>query len=143
MFTLKRYSNPQLIYVENQDRTYIEWGKKDDSFKLFSRGKLTWKIHINKKCIQDYTEMRTILSLSKLQINRPLTLTTYSCPFLITSLFYNNSKNSNPTQGLLRLSLKVPWFIKNKQINDMGYFFYKTRLKPNQKISIEIEISLL
>lgn len=47
IFTLKKYTNPTLIQINNQE---IQWNSKDNSIKysgLHFDEKLNWKIHIN------------------------------------------------------------------------------------------------
>ncbi|KAL4107225.1 hypothetical protein QTP88_017608 [Uroleucon formosanum] len=133
IFSLKRYKDPQLVYIDNQP---IQWNKKDDSVKylgVFLDEKLTWKIHINKKFTQGYARMNTLYPLVNLKstlhmkssiilytsIIRPLV--TYACPTWAAAYPTKIKKIQILQNKFLRICLKAPWFMRNKQIhNDTG-----------------------
>ena len=133
IFSLKHYKDPQLVYIDNQP---IQWNKKDDSVKylgVFLDEKLTWKIHINKKLTQGYTRMNTLYPLvnskSTLQMKSSILLytsiirplVTYACPTWAAASSTKIKKIQILQNKFLRICLKAPWFMRNKQIhNDTG-----------------------
>jgi hypothetical protein len=133
IFTLKRYTNPTEIKINNQT---IIWNNKDQAIKylgVFLDEKLTWKTHINKKLNQAYTRMRLLYPLinysSTLQIKCSLLiytsiirpLITYACPVWAAVSKTKMKKLQTIQNKFLRIALKSPWFMRNKQLhNDTG-----------------------
>jgi len=143
IFTLKRYNNPKDIYINNQT---IQWNKKDNAVKylgVYLDEKLTWKNHINKKFVQGYTRMRTLYPLVNYKsshhsfyigtsIIRPLL--TYACPVWAAVSPTKIKKIQTLQNKFLRISLKAPWFMRNRQIlNDTGIPLISTRIKTQFK----------
>lgn len=114
----------------------IQWNKKDVSVKylgVFLDEKLTWKIHINKKLTQGYTRMNTLYPLvnskSTLQMKSSILLytsiirplVTYACLTWAAASSTKIKKIQTLQNKFLRICLKAPWFMRNKQIhNDTG-----------------------
>lgn len=133
IFTLKRYTNPTEIKINNQT---IIWNNKDQAIKylgVFLDEKLTWKTHINKKLNQAYTRMRLLYPLinysSTLQIKCSLLiytsiirpLITYACPVWAAVSKTKMKKLQTIQNKFLRIALKSPWFMRNTQLhNDTG-----------------------
>jgi len=64
IFSLKRYKDPQTIYIDNQP---IKWNNKDVKYLgVFLDEKLTWNIHTNKKTHSKLCKIEHTLSLSLL-----------------------------------------------------------------------------
>lgn len=146
IFTLKRYNDPRNININNQ---IIQWNRKDDSVKylgVFLDEKLTWNIHINKKLTQGYARMRILYPLinhkSTLQIKSSLLLYTaiirplisYACPVWAAASTTKINKIQILQNKFLRICLKAPWFMRNRQIhNDTGIPLINTWIKTQFK----------
>ena len=133
IFTLKRYTNPKNIHINNQ---IIQWNNKDDAVKYLGvhlDEKLTWNLHINKKLVQGYTRMRILYPLvnyrSTLQLKSSLLLytsiirplLTYACPVWAAASTTKIKKIQALQNKFLRICLKAPWYMRNRQIhNDTG-----------------------
>jgi hypothetical protein len=138
IFTLKIYNNPKDIHINNQ---VIQWNKKEDAVKYFGvhlDEKLTWKIHINKKLVQGYTRMRTLYPLIKsslllyTSIIRPLL--TYAHPVWAAASPTKIKKIQILQNKFLRIFLKAPWFMRNRQIhNNTGIPLISTWIKTQLK----------
>ena len=132
IFILKRYTKPTEIKINNQT---IIWNNKDQSIKylgVFLNEKLTWKTHINKKLNQAYTRMRLLYLL----LNYSSTLQN-KCSLLSFNIYINYKTINNirmPCMGccllkkvkklqtiqnkFFRITLKSPWFMRNKQLHN-------------------------
>lgn len=146
IFTLKRYNDPRNININNQ---IIQWNRKDDSVKylgVFLDEKLTWNTHINNKLTQGYTRMRILYPLinhkSTLQMKSSLLLYTaiirplisYACPVWAAASATKINKIQILQNKFLRICLKAPWFMRNRQIhNDTGIPLINTWIKTNFK----------
>ncbi|VVC38838.1 Hypothetical protein CINCED_3A000701 [Cinara cedri] len=133
IFTLRKYINLTLLQINNKE---INWNNKDDTVKylgLHLDKKLSWKIHINKKLNQGYTRLRILYPLlnhsSTIQMKCSLLLytaiirplVTYACPVWASASKTKIKKLQTLQNKFLRIALKAPWFMRNKQLhNDTG-----------------------
>jgi hypothetical protein len=123
--------------------------RKDNFVKylgVFLDEKLTWNTHINKKLTQGYARMRILYPLINyktiLQMKSSLLLytaiirllITYACPVWDTASSTKINKIQILQNKFLRICIKAPWFMRNRQIhNDTGIPLINTWIKTQFK----------